>query len=376
MLKNSQLRGMIKANVEANGLYKCFSNWSLLSLDFLISCMKMDPQYRLTSDELLKHNYFTHDKFPQRFLPALREKIHQEFNTNPLLRRYKADILLSTDRKEEYRHRRSLQTEPSRWKFNLAEGSIKRKFSCDTVNDNVNNTNSNDRNLISLSKSSQKLSIIQRANKQSSSILKDNKTRNNMKTGQSAELNKQIEMQKLEKSLQNLARLTQKTDVIIRPSSVQKNKSSPLTNRLSSPQQFQSLQHGLADFLNQKSPQQPHNSILHPSINNITFKEPLKKSPNSLLQSLSIKSTFNQVPLINAPKQTQQFLKKLDRNVLINDNLYMEPLNNINNNSNNLNNGPTWLNGNVKRKDKLKSDDFTLPNLPGGIELRNYFLRI
>lgn len=364
MLKNSQLRGMIKATTDSNGLYKCFSHWSLLSLDFLVSCMKMDPQYRLTSEELLKHNYFTHDRFPQRFLPALREKIHQEFNSNPLLRRYKADILLSTDRKDEYKQRRSLQTEPCRWKLNLAEGSIKRKFSCDTGNgDNVNNNV--DKNLIAtLTKTNQKLNAIQKSGqflKQSSSSLRE-KLKNN-KIGQSADIVKQIDIQKLEKSLESLTRLTQKCDTI-RPSSVQKNKSSsPLTNQPSSPPQFQSLQPGINDFINHKSPQQSQ-TILHPSINNITFKEPPKKSPN-LLQSLSttsIKSTFNQVPLINPPKATQQFLKKLDRNVItIENNMHVEPFGN-----NSLINGPSWLNGNVKRRDKLKSDDFTLPNLPGG----------
>lgn len=345
---------MIKANSDSNTLYKCFSHWSLLSLDFLVSCMKMDPQYRLTSEELLKHNYFTNDRFPQRFLPALREKIHQEFNSNPLLRRYKADILVSTDRKDEYKQRRSLQTEPCRWKFNLAEGSIKRKFSCDTGNgDNSGN------NLISLSKSSQKLSVIQKSGqfmKQNSSLLRDKSKNSVTKLGQSAELVKQIDIQKLEKSLESLTRLTQKSENV-RPSSVQKNKSSSP----SSPPQFQSLQPGLGDFLHQKSPQSQ--SVLHPSINNITFKDPPKKSPN-ILQSLnatSLKSTFNQVPLISAPRPTQQFLKKLDKNMMI-DSMHMEPLNG----GNALSNGPSWLNANFKRREKLKSDDFTLPNLPGG----------
>lgn len=134
MAKSSQLRGMIKsAAAESNGLYRTFSNWSLLSLDFLISCMKMDPQSRPTAEELLRHNYYTHDRFPQKFLPALREKVLVEFNGNPLLRKFKADILMSTDRRDEIRQRRSLQVDQPKWKISLAEGSIKRKFSCDTV---------------------------------------------------------------------------------------------------------------------------------------------------------------------------------------------------------------------------------------------------
>ncbi|KRT83023.1 protein kinase, partial [Oryctes borbonicus] len=135
MAKSSQLRGMARSAAnESNGLYRAFSNWSLLSLDFLVSCMKMDPQYRPSAEALLKHNYFTHDRFPQRFLPALREKVLLEFNANPLLRKYKADILLSSDRREEIRQRRSLQADPPKWKISLTESnSIKRKFSCDTV---------------------------------------------------------------------------------------------------------------------------------------------------------------------------------------------------------------------------------------------------
>lgn len=54
-----------------------------------------------------------------------------EYNSNPLLRRYKADILLASDKKEL---RREQQQQQPRWKINLADANMKRKFSCETVN--------------------------------------------------------------------------------------------------------------------------------------------------------------------------------------------------------------------------------------------------
>lgn len=69
MTRNSQLRPIIKTpSQECLGFYKVFQTWPLISIDFLNSCTKMDPQDRLTADELIKHTYFTHDKFPQRYL--------------------------------------------------------------------------------------------------------------------------------------------------------------------------------------------------------------------------------------------------------------------------------------------------------------------
>lgn len=361
MTKNSQLRSMLRStSSESNGLYKTFADWSLLSLDFLVACTRMDPQSRPTSDELLKHEFFTHDRFPQRFLPILREKITQELSTNPLLRRYKAEILMAGDWKEECKLRRSSQTDSTRWKINLVEGSIKRKFSCETINSESNS----EKSIISLLRSNQKLNVNQKSSQnfmKSSSIIKEKTKRipSSPKLNQS-DSSKQFEVQKLDKSLQNirsLNRLPQKSENIRPSSSIKTNKSdSPLSHTPSSPQ-FQSLQPSFGEFNQNKSPQSQ--SILHPSINNITFaKDPPKKSPN-ILQSLSVasvKSTFNQVPLLNPPRNTQQFLKKLERNIVLDT---MQTTN-----------CPSWFtsvgNTNVKRRDKPKIDDFTLPNLPGG----------
>ncbi|RZC32392.1 cyclin-dependent kinase-like 4 [Asbolus verrucosus] len=288
MSRNSQLRAMVKSASGDLDFLKHFPNWPLYALEFLSCCMKMDPHERATSEELLKNNFFTHDRFPQKFLPALREKVNTEFNNNPLLRKFKTEILMSTDKKEESKQRKSSQNEQIRWKFSLAEGSMKRNTS---------------------------------------------------------------EMQMLEKSLESLVKFTQKNEA--RPASAQKQDSSVESPLLPpSPPQFQSLQQSFSDY--NKSP-----NVLHPSINNISFnRDPPKKSPN-LLQSLTVKSNLNQVPLLTNPRT--QFLKKFERNVAV------DMLNTVEG-------GSGWLSTfstNVqpkKKEQKLRNDVFTLPNLPGGKE--------
>lgn len=46
---------------------------------------RLDPSRRPTSSQLLQHPYFTHDNFVDEFLPKIRQKIEEEFLTNPLL---------------------------------------------------------------------------------------------------------------------------------------------------------------------------------------------------------------------------------------------------------------------------------------------------
>lgn len=142
MAKNSTLRGMAKPSSQTDlaGLHKMCQNWPQGSIDFLISLLTMDPLVRPTSEELLKHKFFTHDNFPQQFLPALREKVMSEFNANPLLRKFKTEVLHSTDRASisedknlTKRPSQSNLNEPHNWKMNLIEGNIKRKFCCDNA---------------------------------------------------------------------------------------------------------------------------------------------------------------------------------------------------------------------------------------------------
>lgn len=405
--KTNHLKGIIKsAAAESNGLYKTFSNWSLLSLDFLISCMKMDPFNRPTADELLRHNYFTHDRFPQKFLPALREKVLIEFNANPLLRKYKADILMSTDRKDEIRQRRSLQVDPPKWKISLTEGSIKRKFSCDTVSSSsgcdltfggdrspMNATTKVSGNgahrLINVGQKSGTSSFFIKPPHHHHSSYKSLSKQSTPKISGGQLSGRETELHKLEKSLENLAKLANQKSDSLRPVSAQKDNKkmgSPIVSG-SPPPPFQSLQANIPDY--SKSPgitqQQQQQQVLHPTINNISFTKAVgvdtsKKSPNLLqnIHSTCIKNTFNQVPLVNPPRG--HYLKKLDRNLVL-DSMFMnvEPV--VVNQQNQLLMAPSWLNGNnnnmaggsshhhylPKRKEsKPKADEFTLPNLPGG----------
>lgn len=322
-----------------NGMYRTFSHWPLLALDFLVSCIKMDPQNRHSSDDLLKHNYFLHDRFPQRFIPALREKVLTEFNANPLLRKYKADVLMSTDKREV---RRASHMDAPRWKINMVEGSVKRKFSCDTVN---SESVFSDR--ISLPRSNQKVGTVQ---KPSQASLKQPKASG---MGKSNDAIGQTEIQMLQKSLESLSKFSNRSNNS-HPLSARKEEKtgSPVALETPSPPQYRSLQ---PVDLNKS----PH-TLLHPSINNITFgKEPTKKSPNVLqsINNVSLKATFNQVPLFTAPKV--QLPKKVERNEMKFSTKEM------------LSN--SWLYGadtNHKRKENRRQpDEFTLPNVPGGMEL-------
>lgn len=365
MSKNSQLRGLIRAGGESGNIYKAFPTWSLFALDFLASCMKMDPQYRPTTEELLRHNYFTHDRFPQRFLPALREKVQTEFSNNPLLRRFRTEILMSTDKKDELKPRRSSQIEHAKWKLNLTEGSVKRKFSCDTVNSSEMNLTYSERSLISLEKSSQKLNVINSKSSQQNVLKQGSLVKSSKQSLSTPKLSQpfdQTEIQKLEKSLESLSRFGQKSDTG-RPLTSEKEMKTGSPINPPSPPQFQSLQPSIIEL--HKSTQTSQN-VLHPSINNISFgKEPPKKSPN-ILQSLNcstLKNTFNQVPLLNPHRQT--FLKKFERNTVYDGTYSGESLNNSQNFSN-----ASWLQSvgslQLKKKDVKPRGEFTLPNCPGG----------
>lgn len=57
---------------------------------------RLDPSNRPTSFQLLDHLYFTHDKFSENFLPELRKKVEQEFNSNPLLNKIHVQMMESS----------------------------------------------------------------------------------------------------------------------------------------------------------------------------------------------------------------------------------------------------------------------------------------
>lgn len=141
MCKTTKLRGMIRSfPTDSTYFYKQFYRWSPLSLNFLLSCIKMDPQERLSAEDLLKHNYFYHDKFPQKFLPGLRVKIFSTITANPLLTHYRTELvnsinkLSNLDRMDFPRTLHLTEQQTPKWKMNnVVNANIKRKFNNDTI---------------------------------------------------------------------------------------------------------------------------------------------------------------------------------------------------------------------------------------------------
>lgn len=367
--------------MDQNTLYKLFPSWSLLSVDFLNTCTKMDPQFRPTADELLKHNYFIQDRFPEKFLPALREKVKIEFNDNPLLRKFKAEIFMSAGdyRREEIRPKRA-QVEPPRWRINFVQGSVKRKFSSDTIN------SEDSRSLISLNKSGQKLSssiqklgqiskngslqAIKRDENSLQAIKREDKTSPNVSENKfsgssfivpkiSQEKYSQRDNPRLEKALDLLSKLNKKNQYC-RPKSTNKDLHT-YSNLPTSPPEFQSLQSQSFREVSKSPPTQ----VLHPNITNIGFQNRESRKTPPLIQSvnnLSLKSVFSQVPVTNPPKT--HYLKKLERYVVVDT----SPMNQERHNS-----PPDWMSSvgvaQKKRDPWAKSrvtDEFTLPVVPGG----------
>ncbi|XP_050298932.1 cyclin-dependent kinase-like 2 isoform X2 [Anthonomus grandis grandis] len=367
MARNTQLRPIIKTpSQESLGFYKVFQTWPLVAIDFLNSCTKMDPNDRLTAEELLKHTYFTHDKFPQRFLPALREKVNMEFNS-PLLRKLRSEIIVSTDKREEIKPRKF--STDTKWRFSLTEGTMKRKYTSDTIEQIANENN---KNLITLTRSSQRLNVLNNNNnngshKGSQQVFSraspQQKVSAQSKHQQfNTKLSTTNEIQVLEKSLEHLVKIN-KYDENRPLSDHQKQNSKRGNNTQTTPLAAESptFHFGIGDH--GKSPNIHH--ILHPSINNISFvKEAPKKSPNTMPNLHNNKT--NQASQLGNPRT--HFLKKLDRNVVV-ENIFGQG-----DHCNNVTaNAPHWLNSfgttnpanHTKKGSKSKNDDFHLPNLPG-----------
>lgn len=95
--RNPMFKGL-KRNTEdrTRTLYKLFPSWPHLALDFISLCLRLDPSHRATSVELIRHLYFTHDRFSEHFLPILKAKVQEQFEGNPLLQKRQVTVFLNS----------------------------------------------------------------------------------------------------------------------------------------------------------------------------------------------------------------------------------------------------------------------------------------
>ncbi|XP_037068083.1 cyclin-dependent kinase-like 1 [Pollicipes pollicipes] len=77
MSNNPALSGLRLNTVLRPRFSAKFPQWPELQVHFLQDCLEMDPQQRPGCRELLQHDFFTHDQFPQRQLPEIKRKIQQ-----------------------------------------------------------------------------------------------------------------------------------------------------------------------------------------------------------------------------------------------------------------------------------------------------------
>ncbi|KAM5299341.1 cyclin-dependent kinase-like 3 [Ctenodactylus gundi] len=57
-----------------------------LLADIVHACLQIDPSERMSSTDLLRHEYFTRDGFIEKFLPELRAKLVQEAKVNSFIK--------------------------------------------------------------------------------------------------------------------------------------------------------------------------------------------------------------------------------------------------------------------------------------------------
>ncbi|XP_071542457.1 uncharacterized protein [Panulirus ornatus] len=83
--KNPMLAGLRLPAAASSPLVSTFPTWSTRAHAFVAACLYLEPSARPSAQELLNHEFFNHDGFPETFLPVLKQKVQQEFSNNTLL---------------------------------------------------------------------------------------------------------------------------------------------------------------------------------------------------------------------------------------------------------------------------------------------------
>ncbi|XP_045111547.1 cyclin-dependent kinase C-1-like isoform X1 [Portunus trituberculatus] len=83
--RNPMLAGLRLPEAASTPLSSSFPSWSPRAHAFVSVCLCLEPSARPSAQDLLNHDFFMHDCFPETFLPILKQRVQQEFSNNFLL---------------------------------------------------------------------------------------------------------------------------------------------------------------------------------------------------------------------------------------------------------------------------------------------------
>ncbi|XP_012289102.1 cyclin-dependent kinase-like 4 isoform X2 [Orussus abietinus] len=123
--RNGNMRLLRRVSFEVNpisaarNIRNLFPSWNSAALDFLIQCLRMDPDMRPSCSNLLHHPLFIHQGFAEKFLVELQHNVAKEMEANPLV--YKRDRRPSVLSTEDSSKISSMSS--GRWQTCMAEDS-------------------------------------------------------------------------------------------------------------------------------------------------------------------------------------------------------------------------------------------------------------
>ncbi|XP_026953308.1 cyclin-dependent kinase-like 3 isoform X3 [Sagmatias obliquidens] len=104
--KNPIFAGMVLPQVQhPKNARKKYPKLNGLLADIVHACLQIDPAERISSTDLLHHEYFTRDGFIEKFIPELRAKLLQEGKVNSFIKpkeNSKENEFMKDDRKTVY----------------------------------------------------------------------------------------------------------------------------------------------------------------------------------------------------------------------------------------------------------------------------------